>query len=163
MCSNVDRLFFNPFPLAIAKGLAYGLAYGTAIAFSGIQGKECYLGLVIYFMGCVCEFFELGFFNEKKSRFVKRVSRIIFVLILILALSFFSIAYNYDNNAHSVIIKFLDNHMFWIKLFSGILFIWPLATGIYVMLVSIPSDNIVQKVTQSPRKVRHGLGYRVKY
>lgn len=159
---NTDRLFFNPFPLAIAKGLAYGLAYGTAIAFSGVQGKECYFGLVIYFMGCVCEFFEIGFFNENKSRFVKIVSRIVFVLILILALFSFCIAYNYDNNAQNGIIGFFDNHLFWVKFFPGILFVWPLATGIYLMTVSVPPDNTVQKSTQLSKKVRHGLGYRAK-
>ncbi len=162
MCLNTDRLFFDPFPLAIAKGLAYGLAYGTAIAFSGVQGKECYFVLVIYLMGCICEFFELGFFNKKKSRFVKTVSRIVFVLILILALSSFCIAYNYDNNARSGVIGFLDDHLFWVKFFPGILFVWPLATGIYLMTVSVPPDNMVRKSAQSSQKVRHGLGYRVK-
>lgn len=159
---NADRLFFEPYPLAIAKGLAYGLAYGTAIIFSGVQGKECYFSLVIYFLGCVCEFFELGFFNEKKSQFVKKVSRVLFVTILILAAASFCIAYNYDSSIQNKIIVFLDNHLFWVKLLPGILFLWPLATGMYLMTVSVPPDNIVQKNTVSSQKVKHGIGYRAK-
>lgn len=159
---NVDRLFFAPYQLALAKGLAYGVAYGTAIALSGVQGKECYFSLIIYFSGCICEFFELGFFSKKKSRFVKIVSRLLFVTILVLIVFFFCVTYNYGNSTKNEIIVFLDNHLFWVKLLPGILFLWPLATGTYLMTLSVPPDNIVKKSAESSRKVRHGLGYRAK-
>lgn len=149
------------YTISVGNSERFCLWFGlwNSALFSGVQGKECYLCLIVYFMGCICGFFELGFFNEKKSRFVKIVSRIVFVVILFFAFSFFCIAYNYDNNAQNGIISFLDSHLKWVKYCTGILFLWPLATGIYSMSVSVPPDA---KNTQPLRKVRHGLGYRAK-
>ena len=157
---NTDRLFFDPYQLALMKGLVYGVAYGTAIALSSGQGVQNYFNLIIFLLGFAGEFFELGFFKENKSHFVIVVSRSVFAGIMAIVVFFFCVAYNYNGIAFNQVINFLDNHFLWVKVIVGILCVWPFATGIYLMAASVPPDSKVSQKSIPSKRIKHGLGYR---
>lgn len=161
---NSDTLFFDPYPLALIKGFAYSLAYLTAIFFSDVKGNEFYFSIIIFLLGYISEFFELGFFKEEKACSVKVISRIIFFIIILYVGVAFGIGFNYDKNSGNALISFLDRHLFVVKLLPGILCAWQMATGAYLMVVDVSADcnKCEGNRYTMKRKRKHSLGYRVR-
>lgn len=141
---NEDRFFFEPYGLALGKGFAYLLAYATAIWFSNAEDSVYFYNIMLFCCGCVCEYFELGFCNPKKVKWIRNTSRIIAVLTSALAIITFSIAYN-DTPVDNMLVGVFEEQRVWLEIFLAVLWFLPLCSGFVLMLLE-PKGGEEQEV-----------------
>lgn len=150
---NSDRIFFDPCPLAIGKGLAFLLAFLTGVFLVNPGEKAYYFGVVLYCCGCLCDYIEVAAYRLDKCVTVRRVSAFIAVLIAGSIIFALSVIYGFDANKE--LIDNLVKNDFWLNLYFTIFWAIPLACGLYLIFVSIKKD-------EKQKQPDHAIGFYVK-
>lgn len=153
-----DRIFFDPSPLAIGKGLAYLLAFLTAVIFSDVKDKIYFFGIILYCCGSLCDYIEIAAYRTDKCVSIRRISAIIAILVGAVIIFALSLLYGYDTNQK--IISCVENYYIWINLSLAILWTIPLSCGIMLIFIAIQKDS--KKVSKEGTQRGYSLGYQIK-
>lgn len=153
-----DRIFFDPCPLAIGKGLAYLLAFLTAVIFSDVEDKMYFFGIILYCCGSLCDYIEVAAYRTDKCDSIRRISAFIAILVGVVIIFTLSLLYGYDTN--QTIVSCVESYYIWINLFLAIFWAIPLGCGIMLIFTAIGKDSKkgANKVTQKGLS----LGYKIK-
>lgn len=160
---NKDRFFFEPSQLAFWKGVAYTVAYLTALVFSKAEGYEFCFNLLIYCVGCIGEYIELGFFRkEDKIWRIRTMSKCLFLVLIGLIIASLSQIYSLHEDSTEF---FLDST--WIRVVSGFYCVLPLMTGIALMFLEDPPPKKIRIKNDTQGKAKRlskkfAIGYRIK-
>ena len=151
-----DRMFFNPGPLAVAKGCAYLLAFLTAVFFIKADEKAYVFGVITYSCGCLCDYIEVAS-KKGKNKCIRKISALLAILLSIFVVIALGMAVGYDTNDE--IRKFWTNYYVWVNFFLLIFWAIPLENGIWLIMKSIQEDNDKDTKENGTKKIS---GYFVK-
>lgn len=153
---RTDRYFYDPGPLAIAKGIAYLIAFFTTVQFDNVKDSSYYIGILLFCCGMVCDYIEIAAYKEEKCDYIRIISLTIGVALAILIALLGVLLIQFEK--HSIILDFVSKHHFRINMLFCFFWVLPLGNGFILCCKAIKRKK--RKKRQS--SVKYPAGYYVK-
>ncbi len=153
---RTDRYFYDPGPLAIAKGIAYLIAFFTTVQFDNAGDPSYYIGIILFCCGMVCDYFEIAAYKEDKCDYVRIISLTIGVVLTILIALLGILLIQFKQ--HKMILDFVSKYLFEINMLFCFFWVLPLWNGFTLCCKAIKR----KKRKKGQPSTKYPAGYYVK-